>query len=208
MNLSIQKYCQITDKSVSINGELLFQNSEAKTTHDFLTSIYRELKVGYPKFFKMDNLSKTGLLAAELLLKETTIYGDVPKLKTGIFISNKSGSLDTDEAYQETLGNEYFPSPSVFVYTLPNIVMGEIAIKHKLFGENTFFISENFDSQLVFDYVYQNFLETDMENALVGWIDYHHQQCAACLMLIQKQDEKNKQELEFSIDEIIKLYKL
>lgn len=203
MKLFIHKYCRITNSSLSVNGKLLYQNTEELAPNDFLTSIYREEKVAYPKFFKMDNLSKTGFLAAEMLLKGTTIYGEQPKLKTAMFISNKSASLDTDEAYQKTLGEEYFPSPAVFVYTLPNILMGEIAIKHKLFGENTFFVSELFDYDSIYDYVCETFSDTDIENALVGWIDYYHNDCAAFLMLVEKENKENW--IEFSTKEIVKL---
>jgi hypothetical protein len=208
MKLLITKYCLLKDKCFFIDGENLFCFHEAQTGQEFLTALYRQEKVNYPKFFKMDNLSKTGFLAAELLLKETSIYGETSKTSTGIFISNRSASLDTDETYQSTIGAEYFPSPSVFVYTLPNIVMGEIAIKHKLYGENTFFVSENFDSQMVFDYVCQSFKETGLRNAIVGWVDYYRHQCEAFLMLVEKQDKDINQAMEFSVERIKQLNKL
>jgi len=185
MELSITKYCQIKNNSFSINGESVFSNTDLSAS-EFLTALYRHEQVGYPKFFKMDYLSKTGFLAADLLLKDTDFYGDKPKQNLGIFISNKSSSLDTDVAFQQTIGNEYFPSPSVFVYTLPNIVMGEIAIKHKIFGENTFFVNRDFDIKAVCDYVSQAFAESDMQQAIIGWIDYFNQHCEAFVMLVEK----------------------
>ena len=205
MNLTIANYCQIKDNTLSINGKSVFVHSESETAQDFLTYIYREAKVNYPKFFKMDNLSRTGFLAAELLLRQTSIYEVDLKLKTGIFFSNRASSLETDEAYQKTIGEEYFPSPSLFVYTLPNIVMGEIAIKHKLFGENTFLVSETFDCQLIYDYVNQCFEETDMQNAIVGWVDFYQQKGDAFLMFVEKQKEYS--ESIFTVEEITKLYK-
>ena len=38
--------------------------------NNFLTAIYRLCEFSYPKFFKMDNLSKAGFLASELLVDE------------------------------------------------------------------------------------------------------------------------------------------
>lgn len=204
MELLIEKYCHLKNKQFSVNGELVYQNTDAKDNHEFLAALYREAKVSYPKFFKMDNLARTGFLASELLLKDTCVYGDIPKTNTAIFVGNGSASLDTDQTFQETIGKEYFPSPSVFVYTLPNIVMGEIAIRHKIFGENTFFVSECFNSQLVFDYVYQNFCETETENAIVGWVEYYQQQCEAFLMLVKKQNGDSR--LRFDNETIVKLY--
>jgi hypothetical protein len=206
MKIYLKKYCQIKDRTFSINGETVFKNQEAETNHDFLTHLYRETRINYPKFFKMDNLAKTGFLAADQLLKDTWLYGEAIKQNMGIFISNSSSSLDTDCTYQNTIGVDYFPSPSVFIYTLPNILIGEIAIKHKIYGENTFFVSEHFDCQLIYDYIYQSFLETDMENALVGWADYYGNTCEALLLLVEKKSTHDESAVEFTLNELEKLF--
>jgi hypothetical protein len=207
MQLSITKYCQIKDNSLSINGKKVSISPSTEIAHPFLTQLYRESKVGYPKFFKMDNLAKTGFLAAEFLLRDTAIYGNDSNTATGIFMSNQYASLHTDEAYQTTIGEEYFPSPSIFVYTLPNIVMGEIAIKHKIFGENTFFVSEDFDIQSIVDYVTESFQETEMNFAIVGRVEYYRQHCEAFLMLVERCENKSLIDSEFTVDSIEKLYK-
>jgi 3-oxoacyl-(acyl-carrier-protein) synthase len=185
MDLSITKYCSIHDKTFSINGEVVFKNNDVALDIDFLSALYREMKISYPKFFKMDALAKTGFIASELLLKDTDLDGDCIKQETGLFFSNKSSSLDTDEKYQQTIGSEYFPSPSVFVYTLPNIVMGEIAIRHKIYGENTFFVSDGFDSENIFNYVSQSFKEGKIKNALVGWVDFYNGIAEATIMIVE-----------------------
>jgi len=137
----------------------------------------------------MDTLSKLGFLASEFVLKNTEIYGDTPNYSTVQIFANSTSSLETDYEYQQTIGAEYFPSPSVFVYTLPNIVMGEIAIKHKLYGENTFFVQKSFDNSAFFQYIYQVFLQDSVTYALVGWIDYYKHTCEACVMLVEKTNE-------------------
>lgn len=206
MELYITKYCQIKDKKFYLNGETFFSLVEAETDLAFLTALYRNEGINYPKYFKMDNLAKTGFLASDVLLSNTTLYGDTPKPNTGIFFSNRYSSLDTDEAYAETIVEDnYFPSPAVFVYTLPNIVMGEVAIKHKIFGENTFLVSESFDVKNVTEYVTQAFADTDLENAIVGWVDFHAGQSNAFLMLVEKQE--NNKILRFKKETIIKLIK-
>lgn len=204
MELSVTKYCQIKNNSFSINGETVFASTDLSAS-EFLTALYRHEQVGYPKFFKMDYLAKTGFLATDLLLKNTELYGDKPKQTMGIFISNNSSSLDTDVAFQQTIGNEYFPSPSVFVYTLPNIVMGEIAIKHKILGENTFFVNRDFNSKIIYDYVSQVFEESDMQHAIVGWVDFFNQHCEAFVMLVEKTEEGKR---NFTQEIIQNLYKL
>jgi hypothetical protein len=188
MHLSITKYCKLHNRTFSVDGEKIYEKQDVATDIEFLSALYREMKVGYPKFFKMDALSKTGFLVSELLLKDTNLYGETLKNDTGLFFCNKTSSLNTDDDYQQTIGNEYFPSPSVFVYTLPNIVMGEIAIRHKIYGENTFFISEEVDADNLFFYINQSFIEGKIQNAIVGWVDYYNGNAQATLMIVEKKE--------------------
>ena len=96
------------------------------------------------KFYKMDNLCKLGYVAAEYLLKDTNYH---PK-EIGIILANASSSLDTDCKHQAIISKEgdKAASPAVFVYTLPNVVLGEICIRHKIQGENTFFVRRQSDA--------------------------------------------------------------
>ncbi|HPH16400.1 MAG TPA: hypothetical protein PK029_04455 [Bacteroidales bacterium] len=189
MNLNISSYCVIRNNTCSVNGEPMFQADVNMSSYDFLTALYRNSQIQYPKFFKMDTLSKLGFLASEFVLKNTELHGDTPNYSTVQIFANSASSLQTDCEYQQTIGAEYFPSPSVFVYTLPNIVMGEIAIKHKLYGENTFFVQKSFDNSAFFQYIYQVFLQDSVTYALVGWIDYYKHTCEACVMLVEKTNE-------------------
>jgi hypothetical protein len=80
-------------------------------------------------------------------------------------------------------------SPAVFVYTLPNIVLGEISIKHSLQSENVFFIENQFNSELLTDYA-EVLLEANKIPAVVcGWIDLKNAEYDVFLCLISKQGE-------------------
>jgi hypothetical protein len=189
MNLCISTYCKIDNRCATLNGGMIFEKREAMSESAFLSALYRSLQIDYPKFFKMDELSKTGFLAAELILRNHDSESLEKRQSTAMLLCNRSSSLQTDEHYQKTIGDEFFPSPSVFVYTLPNIVMGEIAIRHKLFGENTFFVSERFDTETIYTYIRETFSEGKINKALVGWVDFYHEKAQACLMLIELGDE-------------------
>jgi 3-oxoacyl-(acyl-carrier-protein) synthase len=119
-----------------LNGSIVIKK-EVVDPSEFLKSSYRELKISYPKFFKMDNLCKLAFLSAEVLLKDAGLSSRYTPAETGLIIQNASSSLETDEKHQESISDRgnYFPSPSVFVYTLPNIMTGEIAIRHKIKGK-------------------------------------------------------------------------
>lgn len=135
-----------------------------------LGEIYRHICGTYPKFFKMDGLCKLGFVAAEWLLSDVS---DDDKANTSVILFNHGGSVYTDRIYVDTIKNSenYFPSPAHFVYTLANIVTGEIAIRHKIYGETSFYILQNkgaINTQSV-DALIEG---TQSTLVLTGWVDY------------------------------------
>ena len=200
MNLYIQSVAVIRNQSVLKNGAIVFQSQETDINL-FLRSVYNSLELSYPKFHKMDNLNKLGWLAAEILLQDIEI-DSLDKVSTGILLANKSSSLDTDERYLES--TKTIPSPALFVYTLPNIVNGEICIRHGLKGEITFFVNESFDITFMHHYTKQLFESESVNACIVGWVEQYHKHYEAALYLIQK--EKAGIALPFTIKEVEKFY--
>jgi len=78
-----------------------------------------------PRFSRMDGLSRVGLAAVELLEVDWSRW---QRERVGVCVETRLGSLATDVRFLETL------SPSVFTYTLPSTVIGEICIRHRLKG--------------------------------------------------------------------------
>lgn len=177
-NYNILKKVVIEKISVNINNTIDYKSEiESKENFSrFAKSIYKNYGIKYPKFYKMDNLSKLGFLAAEILLKDSDILSKYKSEEIAVILSNESSSLNTDAKYQKTIDdrNNYFPSPSVFVYTLANIMTGEICIRHKIKGENTVFISENFDKDFIFDYVNILFNSDKAKACITGSVDFNY----------------------------------
>lgn len=165
--LFIQNSVKIRDSKVFKNGELIFQVDRDLNLNKFLKEIYKDQNLNYPKFFKMDSLSKLGYLGVELLTN-----GNIQNKETALVFANSASSLETDTAFAESLKD--FPSPSLFVYTLPNIMLGEISIRHQLKSENCFFISEVFDPGLFINYCTALFQQKKAENLLCGWVNLHN----------------------------------
>jgi hypothetical protein len=96
--------------------------------------------------------------------------------------------MDTDLDYQELIRDRsnYFPSPSVFVYTLPNILIGEICIRHKIRGENAFFVSEGFDPGQITDYVTRLFEQGNVNACICGWVELLREEYRSCLFTVEK----------------------
>ena len=171
------------NNTVSKNGEKLFETEHSQNAEDFLLAAYQYFNINYPKFYKMDNLCKLGIIATEILLKEQNFENDDP-FSTAIVLSNSNSSLDADIRYYDSTAN--IPSPALFVYTLPNIVIGEISIKYSFKGENAFFIFEKFDAGFITQYV-NNLLEiSGVKKCICGWVDFLKKDYDAVLFLVEK----------------------
>lgn len=192
MNL-ITSYAHIKNNQVSVNGEIVFQSDMSLSVVEFLSETYKALGVSYPKFHKMDAQCKLGFLCAEFALKGTTFLTDHDLSQVAIVLSNSASSLETDRVHQHSINDKsnYFPSPAVFVYTLPNITIGELAIKHKITGENAFFVSEQLDAELLVNYT-ESLMQSGTEAAIVGWVEVDGANFEAFIFLAEKQKDTNK----------------
>ena len=195
--------CSIFQGIVRKTNTFLFGNKQAGL-QDFLLSVYRHFKIDYPKFHKMDNLSKLGLLATEILLEGNFVKGKYQLENTGIVFSNANASLDADRNYWQSVKN--IPSPALFVYTLPNIVIGEICIRNGFKGENAFFIQEHFDPSFLHFYVNDLMDKHKLELVICGWIDVLGEDYKTVLYLVE--NEKQDNPVPFTIDNINNIYEL
>ena len=160
----------ITPNEVIIDGNVLIHNEKGSA---MLTELYRTQVGDYPKFFKMDTLSKLGFIASELLLQAEGAPRFEPREDRAVVFFNRSASLQADTAYQATIQdpNNFYPSPAAFVYTLPNIVTGEIAIRNKYFGETSFIVLPENDPQIMARELQNAFLDPVTTSVLGGWLD-------------------------------------
>lgn len=202
MKLGISSYCRITNDAVIINGIHI----DIQRKSSWLTDIYHHFNIQYPKFFKMDNLAKSGFLGAELALPATFDKTAIKK-DVAVVCCNRSSSLDDDKQYQTTIQNNenYFPSPSVFVYTLANIVTGEIAIRNKLMGESAFYVMETFNPQKFCSFAESAFYDTTVNACLCGWVEYFEGNCDILFLYITRNNLSNK---DLTIENIRTLYNL
>lgn len=203
----ISSYCSVTKERVTLNNKVIFTNT-SDNFRDIANDIYSKFSIDYPKFHKMDPLSKLGFLSVELLLGDKKQGWKCQADKTGLVFMNSASSIDSDRLHQDTLSDRdhYFPSPSIFVYTLPNIVIGEICIRHKFFGEGNFFVSENFDTDLLYTYIKELFDSESVECCIAGWVESDKDDFESLVFLIGKQDNTDTGIAIFEADIIKNLY--
>ncbi len=187
---NIQSYIKIENNEIVLNGTSVFK-TEPTDFADFAKQAYRNFEMQYPKFFKMDGLSKLVFLGSELLLNPITSTEDENNI--ALVLANKSSSLDTDVKYQESISDKenYFPSPAVFVYTLPNICLGEISIRHQLKSENSFFIFDAFNGEFLSNYsnILLNTNKADL--VLCGWTEFFNDNYKAFLCILSAAENEN-----------------
>lgn len=148
---------------------------------------YRSLGAPNMRFSKMDDLSKLGYIAAEKLLTPGGLLRTYDPARIGIVLSNRSASLDTDIRHQRIMERhpEEGASPSVFVYTLPNIVAAEISIRHGIKGEGLFFI-EPAREGFATDYARQLIATGVLDAVICGWCELLGEEYEVKLNLMEK----------------------
>ena len=160
----------ITPDGLMTDGK---RQSLTATGKALLTALYHTYVKDYPKFYKMDGLGKLGFLASELLMACEADTQPTESEQRAVILFNHSSSIATDQRYQASIQPEdYYPSPSLFVYTLPNIVTGEIAIRHHLYGETSFYILSSRDEQVMMQIQQAAFCDPSTKSMITGWIDY------------------------------------
>ena len=202
----IKSYCHIVPGSVWLNGKKTFQIKQKPfMMNDFISAIYSHSGIDYRKFYKMDALSKLGFLASEILLAGSD--REQPKHDMGIVLINRSSSLEADINYQKTIQDKenFFPSPAEFVYTLPNIVTGEIAIRNKIYGETAFYSCSAFSPATIHPLIEDTLKYAGIKCALAGWIDVdvYRNYLNCCLMLCSsKMENKRNSHLSAGLENI------
>jgi len=188
----ITGFCSINNGIVAKDGVNIFAHESDLS--GLLLATYQYLQLTYPKFYKMDNLSKLGWLATEFLLKDTFNKDEYQPEETGVLLANTNSSLDDDIKYWDSI--KEVASPSLFVYTLPNIVIGEICIRNHFKGEQAFYIQPEFDTQFIAQQVDYLLDKNIMQACICGWVDVFEQDYKAVLFLVEK--KKTEKAVVFS----------
>jgi 3-oxoacyl-[acyl-carrier-protein] synthase II len=91
---------------------------------------------GMPRFGRLDTYSKIGIAAIAFALKDARHFEWCEKRPVGVFASTTHGCLETDINYLETMlpHGGRLASPNLFAYVLPNIFLGEAALRFGFTG--------------------------------------------------------------------------
>jgi len=185
----ITAYCHLNEEYCSVNGAILAERD--KESHDsWFKQLYKEQEFAYPKFHKMDALSQAGFIASELIKRAN------PKIVNGyaddeiaLLFGNRFSSADTDSRFRTSYTENGAPSPALFVYTLPNIVLGEIAILNKWYGENMFVVLPKFAPEFFVNYT-EILISTGSKAVFCGWLDITADRTNVFVFLVESEAEE------------------
>lgn len=182
-SLRTKHHLLITSNSVILDGTRIEVTVSGKP---MLTELYKKYINDYPKFYKMDMLSRLAFVASELLLQAegNRIYNTEER---AVILFNNSSSIVADKEFSATISEgNFYPSPSAFIYTLPNISTGEIAIRNKYYGETSFYILKEKSEKLINDIVASTFTDKGIQSAICGWIDCDDEETFNAELLIKE----------------------
>jgi len=153
---------------------------------EFIKQAYQALNWHYPKFYKMSSLCQLATVAARYLL-QTDPLKDFDSEAIALVVANKHATLSNDQEHVASFidRSAYYPSPSVFVYTLPNILIGEWCIQYNIKGQTAFFVQPQPDWDFLLGYSQLLLQDPDTQCCITGWVDYHDQDYQATLQFIQ-----------------------
>ncbi len=165
--------CTIEDGRIELDGRCIFESDNEFPL--FIREAYKKFAEPNMKFYKMDQMCKLGYMAAELLFNASPVTNG---RKVAVVLSNSNSSFESDMKHTELIGGEATASPAIFVYTLPNIVAGEICIRHKIKGENTFMLFPEAPEEgipcTVREYARLLITTGKADKVLHGWCSFHN----------------------------------
>jgi hypothetical protein len=202
MELTITSYLSLDNHSLKLNGDRISENSENENLHGFLKSVYKSRIGDYPKFHKMDVLSKAAtILCNELVVQKSAIQHTD---KYSLIFANSTSSKTVDKAFQASVENSN-ASPSLFVYTLPNICVGEVTIKNKWTGDSIFCLNDKFDFDFFDEQITAMQVQKENSHFICAWINDDNEKLDAFLFLVEASNEKNLT-LPFNKNTLNKIY--
>lgn len=179
--LYIHHVVSLNNSSLSLDGTVVQQLQEAGLS-ETATTLYRSLGLSYPKFFKMDLLSKAAFLAAEVLMQAVGEVKDKDNVAT--LLSTASGCMDVDEKFEATRSE--IASPALFVYTLPNIMLGELCIRHQFKGEQMCTLTNTMDIPFTEFYIRDLMEQRQASACLCGFAEAYEDRMDVRLIWVSK----------------------
>lgn len=165
-------------ESVLVHNHRMLRNGFPLAGAGDAAAFYHALGCSYPKFFKMDSLCKWAWIGVEALLRKPEggwHYDGLDKKCIAVALATRDGCLEVDHRFSESIG--HIASPALFVYTLPNIMLGEICIRHGFTGEQLCLAQEAFEREELLFWARDACRHREATHCLFGWVNANADDC-------------------------------
>jgi 3-oxoacyl-[acyl-carrier-protein] synthase-1 len=162
------KSLMIKPGEVILDGEALqFDSSGAA----MVSEIFKKHLSDCSRFFKMDLFSRLAYVATGLVAKDS-LKGCAPE-DIALFIFTLNGSVLADRKHLSTFSDpeDFYPSPAVFINTLPNVVLGEIAVRNSIKGETSLVMLPERDDTVIDKVIMVSASASRPSAVICGWVD-------------------------------------
>ena len=162
------KSLRITPDSLVVDGQAVPLEARGSS---LVTEIFKKYLADGSRFFKMDLYSRLAYVGTSLLAKDTLDAYD-PEDRA-LFVFTQNGSVLADRKHLSTFSDpkEFYPSPAVFINTLPNVVLGEIAVKNSIKGETTLVLLPDREETVIQQIMEASMSATRPGVVIYGWVD-------------------------------------
>lgn len=172
---------RITPSEVVLDGKSIAVQTSGKA---MLTELYKAYMGDYPKFYKMDMLPRLLTVASSMLVGaenaevcnhagENVTDDPMDPRSRGVVLFNASSSIMADRRHLASIWQDgaFLPSPAAFIYTLPNIALGEVAIKNNYKGETSLYILDHKNTDQMNEIICATMACGSLSSMITGWID-------------------------------------
>ena len=162
-------------RSLSINPSGFILDGESVEVEGsgaaLVTGLFRKYLSDGSRFFKMDLFSRLAYVGAGILAKDGLSGCEADGVALLVFTLN--GSVIADRRHLSTFSEpgEFYPSPSVFINTLPNVVLGEIAVSFGIKGETTLVMLPRRDDGVMERIIGLTAAAAGVSAMICGWVD-------------------------------------
>ena len=135
------------------------------------------------------SFSRLAFVATDILLQAEGKERFVTSDDRAVIMFNHSSSVQADRSYLSTIADDEncFPSPSIFVYTLPNMAVAEVAMRNLYHAETSLYILPERDDHVMQQVIRASLLDKTTCSMITGWVDYEdNDHFVADLYIIEK----------------------
>jgi hypothetical protein len=214
--MRVISFCKISGHSIVLDGERqpdLESHLQGQMLSEKFDNLFKVMHGDYPRFYRLDDYSKLGIIAAELILRKAGLDTVTPKPDMGIILHTRSGTLYADSMYAQTIQDilDFNPDPELFARIHSNAVCSDIALRNNITGESAVFLSDGFNYEMFYRMGADVFAtDPDVKQLLMGYLECYGSYASAFFCLVEKAMDDRPEDYELRQErffiELLRIY--